>query len=198
MDTRIWIQRFSLIALLAAFAIGGGVEARPRTGGTCKGKNCGGSFNFVNPAELTGTSAIDSEELKLFNLINQYRAANGVGPLVMSIKLTLAADWMATDSAKRYYVGHTDSLGRYVDTRLYEGFGIPSLAAIGENACGGSGSLANAQGCFDAWKLSPGHNWAMLYSEFKAIGIGRGTIDGGANWYWINNFSSLLETGDNF
>lgn len=147
------------------------------------------------PAQLTGTQTIDCEELKMFNLINQYRASNGLPALTMSIKLTMAGDWMARDSAARYYVGHTDSLGRYFDVRLHD-FMVPDSAGLGENAC--AGTLATAQGCVDAWKTSPGHNASMLSPFFTVIGIGRAMGASPGDWYWTTPFSNTIEAGDLF
>lgn len=193
-------KRIALWAIVAALGLATSATtavAAPKGSSTCKGRRCiptTGSHD--NPAALTGTAAVESEEWRMLSLINQYRAANGVAPLLMSIKLTLAADWMAVDSANRYYVGHTDSLGRYVDTRLHA-FGISIDAQIGENACGGSGAEL-ASSCVEAWKTSAGHNWAMLYAGFTVIGIGRATAPGGGWWAWTTTFSDRIEEGDTF
>ena len=47
--------------------------------------------------------AIDSEELDFLHRLNEYRALNGLGPLVLNAQLDAAADWFSIDMATDNY-----------------------------------------------------------------------------------------------
>lgn len=126
---------------------------------------------------LLGVNAVTEPEAQNFlNLINEYRAQNGAGPLTLDRKLQNAADWMSQDMLDHCVLNgtmcsHTDSLGRTFSSRLYY-FGYTSQVggARGENLAWGSG-LSLASDAFRGWKASPGHNANMLNSTYAAIGI---------------------------
>ena len=130
-------------------------------------------------------AALDGEETAFLGLINQYRAANGLGALSPDDTLNIAARWMSTDMATNNYFSHTDSLGRDVPTRL-AAFGYNYNTWKGENLAAGT---EGAQAAFDLWKGSPGHNANMLNGNFKVIGIARVYGPGSSfGWYWTTDF----------
>ena len=67
------------------------------------------------------------------------------------------------------YFSHTDSLGRDPFQRM-AAFGYNYNTWKGENLAAGADT---AQGAFNLWKNSPGHNANMLNANFKVIGIAR-------------------------
>lgn len=130
-------------------------------------------------------AALDSEEARLLDLINGYRAANGLGILFIDESLNSSARWMAEDMARNGYLSHTDSLGRDPVSRM-AAFGYGYNTWKGENLAAG---LATAQEAFDHWKQSPSHNANLLNPNFTVIGIGRAYNQGTTfGWYWANDF----------
>ena len=129
--------------------------------------------------------ALDGEEQAFLALINNYRAQNGLGTLSLNTELTNASDWMSNDMGANNYFSHTDSLGRDPFQRM-AAFGYSYNTWKGENLAAGADT---AQGAFNLWKNSPGHNANMLNANFKVIGIGR-VYTGGSTygWYWTNDF----------
>jgi hypothetical protein len=142
---------------------------------------------FASPSAGRADPAIDSVEQEFLNLINEYRAQKGAGPLVLNDQLNAAADWLSEDMGKKGYFSHYDSLGRDPNQRA-AAFGYPY--SIGENIAGGYNS---AQAVFDAWRASPGHNWNMLYAGYKTIGIGRVYVAGSTyKYYWTTDFGGVI------
>jgi uncharacterized protein YkwD len=139
---------------------------------------------------LTGTAALDSEEIAFLGLINDYRAQNGLGALQVSISLTKSSDWMSTDMATTGNFSHTDTLGRDPSARM-EAYGYDTSYYWGENIAGGN---ATAQDTFTQWKNSPGHNANMLGSSYKVIGIARAQNPSSAyGWYWTTDFGGIVD-----
>lgn len=132
--------------------------------------------------DCTATSeAIDAEEQKMIDLINDYRAQNNLGEIAINLPLNKAAAWMAEDMAAKHYLNHTDSLGRDPLQRFLDcGYSYPT---VGENSAVGP----TTQGVFDAWLTSPGHRANILRSSWRSMGIAR--ANSGAQWYWTNDFS---------
>lgn len=135
--------------------------------------------------------ALDAEEARFLQLINNYRAQNGLQPLTVSTNLNRAAAWMALDLGQKNYFAHTDSLGRSPSTRAQD-CGYPGGA--GENLAAGT-VRDTAQEAFDAWKASPGHNQNMLNGSYRMIGIARAYVPGSTyGWYWVTPFG-LVDDG---
>ena len=135
--------------------------------------------------------ALDAEEARFLQLINNYRAQYGLGPLTVSANLNRAAAWMALDMGQKNYFSHTDSLGRSPSARAQD-CGYPGGA--GENLAAGT-VRDTAQEAFDAWKASEGHNQNMLNGSYKMIGIARAYVPGSTyGWYWVTPFG-LVDDG---
>ena len=140
----------------------------------------------------TSTDALDGEEAAFLTLINNYRAANGLGPLTVSNSLNRAAAWMVHDLGTNNYFAHTDSLGRSPSERAQD-CGYPSGA--GENLAAGT-VWDSAQEAFDAWQSSPGHNANMLGPSYLVIGIAREQVSGSEyGWYWATSFGNVNDSG---
>ena len=124
-------------------------------------------------------AAQDSEEQAFLTLINDYRSQNGLGALSLNTQLNNSADWMSNDMAANNYFSHTDSLGRDPFQRMAD-FGYNYNTWKGENLAAG---IDTAQGAFNLWKNSPGHNANMLNANFKVIGIAR-VYGAGSTYGW--------------
>jgi uncharacterized protein YkwD len=133
--------------------------------------------------------SVDSVELAFLTLINDYRAANGVGTLTISANLNRSASWHAVDMATKKYFSHTDSAGRSSSTRM-AACGVAS-GGVGENIAAGT-SWDEASEAFNTWKNSFGHNANMLRSTFKQIGIAH-YYDAASPYkhYWVTDFSAV-------
>ncbi|HXG35918.1 MAG TPA: CAP domain-containing protein [Dehalococcoidia bacterium] len=148
-----------------------------------------GLLAFAFPAAKEA-QAIDSEEQNLVTLINNYRAANGLSALSVSMTLTNAAEWMSQDMANLNYFSHTDSLGRNPFQRMAD-FGYNYNTGTGETLAAGA---EDAQTVLNLWINSPGHNAILLNANFHAIGMGR-AFGPGSNygWYWTADFGGFAD-----
>ncbi|MFN8591110.1 MAG: CAP domain-containing protein [Thermomicrobiales bacterium] len=126
----------------------------------------------------------DDEELAFVDLINAYRANNGLGPLSLNSELGAAADYHSYDMATNNYFDHYLFDGTDPGTNL-QNFGYTGFP-WGENIASG---MASAQEVLTAWQNSPGHNAEMLNPEFIEIGIGRYYNENSYyGWYWTADF----------
>ncbi len=130
-------------------------------------------------------ASVDGEEQAFLQLLNDYRARHGAGPLSIDGALTRAATWMANDLAGSSGFGHTDSSGRSPWTRMPAcGVGSPG----GENLAAGT-HYSSASTALNAWINSPAHNNVMLEPSFGTIGIARVNRPGSHyGWYWVTDF----------
>ncbi len=129
--------------------------------------------------------ALDSEEQSFLSIINDYRAANGLGTLALDPQLNDVALWMADDMASNNYFSHTDSLGRDPFVRMDQ-IGYAYNTWRGENLVAGT---EGAQASFQMWTGSPGHNANMLGDHYTVIGIARKFDEGSVfGWYWATEF----------
>ena len=71
-------------------------------------------FLVLGPVLLKNARALDEvEEQRLFQLINEYRQANGVGPLTPSDMLSTAATRHSEDMATYGFFYHTTEANSY-------------------------------------------------------------------------------------
>ena len=160
-----------LVALMAvALATGTGRPARALT-------NCD-----------TTEAGITAPEQTMLGLINDARAAAGLGALRLSPNLDRAAAWKSADSsASGPGFDHTDSLGRSINTRFPDcGYSITGVYS-GENVAYGSTSPSTI---FGMWMDSAGHKANILNSRYTVIGIGM------HNGAWTTDFGSRDDSGD--
>lgn len=146
---------------------------------------------FLASISLAQTPILDSEEQAFLRLINDYRTANGLGTLQLSVALTNSSKWMSNDMATNGYFSHTDNQGRDPFVRM-NSFGYNYNTWMGENLAAGYSDAVNT---FNQWKNSPGHNENMLNPNFKVIGIGR-VINTSAyyRYYWTTDFGGFVDT----
>jgi uncharacterized protein YkwD/uncharacterized protein YraI len=130
-------------------------------------------------------ACVDSEEVTFLALINDYRAASGLGPLSVSSSLSSAAAYHSIDMAANGYLDHSLLDGTSVEQNMAN-FGYTG-STYGENIAAGMGTASEA---LQTWQGSAGHNANMLNGSFGAIGIGR-AYDAASpyGWYWTTIFS---------
>ena len=114
---------------------------------------------------------------KLIQLINDYRAENGLPRLAKNDKLMEAAAICAKEAAFNF--SHTRPDGTGSETVLKD-VGLSTWGTFCENCHGGLGAI-NA---FKGWKNSSGHNSTMLTPDpVTHIGVGSYTDGNGHNAY---------------
>lgn len=135
--------------------------------------------------------ALDSLEWEFIDLLNEYRAEHGSGPLTAVAPLNAAADWFATDMAEKNYFpsNHIDSLGRNPSER---GAAYGYNYGVAENA-GAGGPFSDPAYLLEAFKGSPGHNANMLSSNWSAIGVGHAyNPNASLGHYWVIDFGAVI------
>lgn len=133
---------------------------------------------------------LEDEEAAFLVLINDYRTANDLAPLVASHDLGAAAEHHSDDMADQDYFSHTGKNGSSPKDRMVD-HGYTFDTFWGENISAGR---ITAQDAFDKWKASPGHNANMLSPNFVAIGIDRAqNPDAEFEFYWTNVFGGVAD-----
>ncbi|MBI1744295.1 hypothetical protein HYR54_14675 [Candidatus Acetothermia bacterium] len=147
---------------------------------------------FVQPL-VWAQPSLDSEEQAVYELINNYRAQQGLPSLALSSTLDQAADahssWMANqDCFSHQCSGESDYVQRMWNA------GYPNVAnGYGENIAAGQATAAEV---FNDWQNSSGHNKNMLNSSWRAIGIARVySPNSQYGWYWTTDFGTIDDSG---
>jgi hypothetical protein len=155
---------------------------------------------LLTGAVLGGRSALaspyDAEEIQFLQLINQYRQNNGLGPLLLSDKLTVPSERHNEDMAKYDFFAHDTVASSYYpagsqpwDRMAAEGYDYNTYR--GENLAVG---YETAEEAFEAWRLSPSHNQAMLDGNYKVVGVARLYVPGSEyGWYWTTDFGGVVD-----
>ena len=136
---------------------------------------------LTNCTVSAADQAIDSEEYRFVQLLNDYRASFGLNRLVLHPDTSRASAWFARDMATDNYfpANHVDDLGRDIRTRLIQCDAV--FSAWGENI---AFNYATAREVFDAWRASSIHNDIMKMSGVNTVGIARALRPGTNTWYW--------------
>jgi len=133
-----------------------------------------------NVAAVNVTAVQNSDyALKVLQIVNKERAANGLQPLVIDSELQDAAMLRAMETL--VYWDHTRPDGTSC-------FSV-SDKVMGENIAYGQGSPASVM---SSWMDSPGHRANILGSRFRSIGIG--CVYFHSAYYWVQDFGE--DTGD--
>lgn len=114
----------------------------------------------------TTNTGMNSDELEVFNLINNQRTANGLSALKSDSELQRVARIKAQDMVNNGYFSHTSpTYGSPFD--MMNSFKI-SYKTAGENIAGNSSNSA----AVTAWMNSPGHKANILNGNFNYTGVG--------------------------
>jgi uncharacterized protein YkwD len=113
-----------------------------------------------------------SAETTLLQAINTTRAAHGLRPLHVDLRLRSAARFWSTSLLRSNTFTHGDFAGRMSSFDLH--------GSLGENLAWGGGRYATAQGIVSMWMASPGHRANLLRPGYTRVGIGivQGTFQG--------------------
>jgi len=131
----------------------------------------------------------DAEERAFLDLLNGYRAQNGLGPVQLAQGLGAAAESHSAEMASNGSFGHTMLGGVSVGENL-QSHGYTD-ATYGENIAAGQGT---ADGVFSQWRNSASHNANMLGGNFEAVGVTRAyDADSGYGWYWTTIYGGSVD-----
>ncbi len=140
------------------------------------------------PQSLPGVCA-DAEELAFLDMLNAYRAEQGLGALGLSQTLSEAAELHSADMGAKGYFSHTRSDGSTVEQDLRR-FGYAD-STFGENILAGTETGTEA---LQTWQGSASHDANMRRSAFRAIGIARVYDESSPyGWYWTTIFGGSLD-----
>jgi uncharacterized protein YkwD len=151
---------------------------------------------IVGLDQRADAASYDSEELQFLELISDYRTNNGLGSLVLSDTLAVAAEHHSEDMARYSFFAHNTAGSSYYpagsrpwDRMAAEGYKYNTYK--GENIAVG---YETAEQAFAAWRRSPSHNHAMLDGRYRVIGIARiNDPDSVHGWYWTTDFGGTLD-----
>ena len=125
--------------------------------------------------------------------LNQQRAANGLGPLLVSPLLTTSAEWKSLHMAYYGYLDHNDPappVARTAEDRIAD-CGYTFQVAIGENIADGFSSPSSVVA---AWMGSDGHRANILGASFTVMGVGVAADSSGAE-FWTVDFGGYTDPG---
>ncbi len=139
------------------------------TGDSSTGSSSGGTTGSENSSSNnsgTTTAGLTSDELEVFNLINEQRTQNGLAALKIDTEVQNVARIKAQDMVNNNYFSHTSpKYGSPFD--MLKSFKV-SYKTAGENIAGNSSNSA----AVTAWMNSSGHKANILNSSFNYTGIG--------------------------
>lgn len=136
----------------------------PTTGGSSGSSSSGSSSG--SGTTTNNTSSLTSDELEVFNLINEQRTKNGLTALKIDSEVQNVARIKAQDMVNNNYFSHTSpTYGSPFD--MLKSFKV-SYKTAGENIAGNSSNSA----AVTAWMNSSGHKANILNSRFNYTGIG--------------------------
>ena len=142
----------------------------------------------------TPIGAFTAEQRYTLELHNQARAAAGIPPLVLDVRICDAATRNAQDMATRGYVAHVSPTGKQPWDWMREA-GVTYTAAaqnIGNDGAGVANPSAAVKRLFDMMMAetppNDGHRVNILNGTYKRIGVG--TAASGSTLYWVVDFAN--------
>jgi uncharacterized YkwD family protein len=128
-------------------------------------------------------SQMHDYELDTFFFTNEKRAANGLKPFILHIKLSQVARDKSKDMLDKQYFNH-DSPTYGSPFKMMKDYGI-HYSYAGENIAAGHPTPVNV---VNGWMDSPGHRANILNKSFTHIGIGYIKGNQGYGTYWAQMF----------
>ncbi len=150
---------------------------------------------FTAGAQATAVS-YSEQELAFITLLNNYRTANGLQPLLLSDMIAEACDRHGSDMGKYRFFDHTSLESDWFktgalpwDRMAVSGYGYNT--SMGENIAAGQRTATEV---FNAWKASSGHNANMLNSAYRVIGVSLVVMPGTPyEAYWTTDFGGYVD-----
>jgi uncharacterized protein YkwD len=121
-----------------------------------------------------GALNADSEAPVILCLLNEQRAANGLGQLQMNAALTAAATAHSSEMNADSYFAHASADGAPFQSRISAAGYLLGARSwnVGENIAWGSLALGTPQALMTAWMNSPEHRANILDPTYREIGVG--------------------------
>lgn len=123
---------------------------------------------------MPGTATHDQIASATLCLLNQQRAAFGLGPLASNPALADVASRYSAAMVATDHFAHLDVNGHDVVYRVTSAY--PDLASrwsvIGENLGWGTDDMATPRAMVNGWMNSPTHRDNILYAPYDEIGVG--------------------------
>ena len=138
-----------------------------------------------------------NEEATFVSLLNEYRVANGLSPLLVSDLISEACYRHNHDMAKYKFFSHYSETSDWfaTDAPPWDRMslsGYDFYTSKGENIAAGQQTAAEV---FEAWKASSGHNANMLNSAYTVIGISLYQLAGSPyTFYWTTDFGGYTDS----
>jgi uncharacterized protein YkwD len=151
-------------------------------GGGTDALNGGGGLNTLEQASPNAVRTNSVIEQEIIRLVNVRRAAAGLAPLTVNLRLNAAAGFHTTDMVRlgNLYgpdVAHEHTLygtNRPQVSDRFDAAGYDTWTtafSYGENIAYG---FSSAAAVMNAWMNSPGHRAAILSTTFREIGVAVG------------------------
>ncbi len=158
------------LLLLAPLAAGVALTVAAPWAGAAKSTQAGSS---AQGAFSTENATMD---VGIFQQLNAIRAEHGLSQLVLSSKLSEAAQQHSQDMIDRGYFSHGSSNGQSFGQRLASFYpeGAAHYWAVGENILWSQG-VPTAASSMRSWMASPPHRANILDPAWREIGIGAAT-----------------------
>ena len=137
----------------------------------------GCSFSFVSP-EYAAKPVQPLDPQSALAAINEFRAENGLKPLVLDDRLSRAAAMQSEAQAGRSWIGHSGSGGSTPKARAARAGYHAKIAS--ENVASGQKSFGDV---LSFWKESFGHRTNLLRPNVTAIGVAMAKTKSGRP-YW--------------
>ena len=159
-----------------AFSQNRAVEKRPQayllSSGDTRAAISRPRYVEANNNNAAGKSKKDFKlEKKVFDLINEQRAENGLAELDWSDEVAEIARLHSENMANFSFFSHTDLDGWMVNDRA-DALGIKKWRAIGENIAFNRGYKNPAESAVQRWMQSPSHRENLLNNRWRESGIG--------------------------
>jgi uncharacterized protein YkwD len=161
-----------------------------------KGNNNNLSVKKNNSVQVEAEVSFDAAaELAIVKIVNEERAAVGLGPVAVDPRLREAAREHSRDMGELGFFDHTSPVkGKAKFTDRIKGQGLAKFGTAGENIAMFGGSNENRAIKFmDMWMNSDGHRANILGEDYNYIGVGV-YITANGEVYATQEFSSLGNT----
>ena len=177
-----------LVSYYMHYITNGKAEGRTATGGAS------GSSGAAAPTATTTTSTAGSTHPmftdaqwayanEVIALVNQQRAAYGLGPVTATYELSSAAQARAVETVTLF--SHTRPNGSSCFS-IFPTYGV-SYRCAGENIAAGQDTPAEV---VNAWMNSPGHRANILNGSFNHMGVGCYNANTIYGIYWTQMFTN--------
>ncbi|MEP7214499.1 MAG: CAP domain-containing protein [Acidobacteriota bacterium] len=121
-------------------------------------------------------------ERRIFGMLNEVRAENGLSPLIWDDQVAELARVHSQSMADYKFFSHKDMDGMTVDGRA-ESYGLTGWRGIGENIATMRGQSDPAAIAVKTWMQSPGHRQNILGGRWNDSAVGIAVANDGTYYF---------------